>query len=428
MAAQLQKQPIHKLPISQHAPIYHLKPDPLFPDPASLFALSSYKPPAGLASNGHVALKEGDPVPPSMLRRSRGIRDGGAFTYTSPLPLEFPYDIQEPEEQQQEKRVGEEVTATASTIEESLARYEVTPDVVAADDEGKGRAFSSVVRQSSRFPKATLLSFSTKCAEEWLPQLELGAEGSKEREQLVEVLAGKTVLAREAEGEDIGFAPWSLCYGGHQFGSWASQLGDGRAISICESSRRFLRNASLNPPLLVSTPTTPEVEDATGFSSLELQLKGAGRTPYSRFADGLAVLRSSIREYLGAEAIAALRLPTSRALALVGIPDVKVRRETVETAAIVTRVAPSWIRIGVSALLCRSELLLTFLPHQSFEIQSKRQEWDSLRTLTRFVGREVFEFKEPPADSKYERGLGVHVLLEVAKRNAVMIAGWQAYG
>lgn len=77
-------------------------------------------------------------------------------------------------------------------------------------------------------------------------------------------------------------------------------------------------------------------------------LAGAGRTPYSRFADGLAVLRSSIREYLGAEAVAALGIPTSRALALVHLPDVKVRRETLENAAIVTRVAGSWIRIGVS--------------------------------------------------------------------------------
>lgn len=84
---------------------------------------------------------------------------------------------------------------------------------------------------------------------------------------------------------------------------------------------------------------------------MELQLKGAGRTPYSRFADGLAVLRSSVREYLGAEAVAALGLPTSRALALIGIPDVRVRRETMETAAIVTRVSSSWIRIGVSLIV-----------------------------------------------------------------------------
>lgn len=118
------------------------------------------------------------------------------------------------------------------------------------------------------------------------------------------------------------------------------------SVSACTVYYGTFADSCIAPS--VSTPTTPEVKEATGFSSLELQLKGAGRTPYSRFADGLAVLRSSIREYLGAEAMAALRLPTSRALALVGIPDVKVRRETVETAAIVTRVASSWIRIGVS--------------------------------------------------------------------------------
>lgn len=84
------------------------------------------------------------------------------------------------------------------------------------------------------------------------------------------------------------------------------------------------------------------------MTSIELQLKGGGRTPFSRFADGLAVLRSSIREFLGAEAMAALGVPTSRALAIVGIPDVHVRREKMEGAAIVTRVAASWIRIGVS--------------------------------------------------------------------------------
>ena len=100
--------------------------------------------------------------------------------------------------------------------------------------------------------------------------------------------------------------------------------------------------------LSVSTPATTDVEKLTGYPTLELQLKGAGRTPYSRFADGLAVLRSSVREFLGSEAMAALGQPTSRALALVGLPDVKVHRETMETAAIVTRVASSWIRIGVS--------------------------------------------------------------------------------
>lgn len=246
MAAQLNKKPIHQLPISPHAPIYHLTPDPLFPTPASLFALSSYKPPEGLGSNGPVALREGDPVPPSMLRRSRQIRGGGAFTYVSPLPLEFPYDIQDGEKQ--EKKVGKETQATAGTIEEALAGFEISPDVVVARDEkGKATVFSSQVRQSDRFPKPALLALSNKCLEEWLPQLEVGAEGSKEREQLVEILAGRSVLARQPDGGP-GFAPWSLCYGGHQFGSWASQLGDGRAISLRELAlRRWLTELGRPP-------------------------------------------------------------------------------------------------------------------------------------------------------------------------------------
>lgn len=193
--------------------------------------------------------------------------------------------------------------------------------------------------------------------------------------------------------------PRSLCAddgAGHQFGQWASQLGDGRAIS------------------LLSTPTTPEVRAATGFATIELQLKGAGRTPYSRFADGLAVLRSSVREYLGSETMAALGQPTSRALALIGIPDVKVRRERIEGAAIVTRMSDYWIRIG------------------NFEIQSYRQEWESLRLLSEFAGRHVFAFSDangPPADGPVgNRSLALHVVKESARRNALMVAGWQAYG
>lgn len=109
--------------------------------------------------------------------------------------------------------------------------------------------------------------------------------------------------------------------------------------------------------------------------------------------------------------MAALGQPTSRALALVGIPGVKVRRERIETAAIVTRVANSWIRIG------------------SFEIQNSRKEYESLRNLTSYVGREVFGFEDstcPPTDKG--SGMGLNVLKETSKRTAIMIAGWQAYG
>ncbi len=108
-------------------------------------------------------------------------------------------------------------------------------------------------------------------------------------------------------------------YSGHQFGVWAGQLGDGRALLLGE----------------VDTPLGPQ----------ELQLKGAGMTPYSRMGDGRAVLRSSIREYLCSEAMHHLGIPTTRALAIAGSPQ-PVRRETIESAAVVTRVAPSFLRFG----------------------------------------------------------------------------------
>ncbi len=116
-----------------------------------------------------------------------------------------------------------------------------------------------------------------------------------------------------------GMQPLASVYSGHQFGVWAGQLGDGRALMLGE----------------LQTPGGP----------VEVQLKGAGLTPYSRTADGRAVLRSSIREFLCSEAMHALGIPTTRALAIVGSP-LKVRRETVETAAVVTRAAPSFLRFG----------------------------------------------------------------------------------
>ena len=108
-------------------------------------------------------------------------------------------------------------------------------------------------------------------------------------------------------------------YSGHQFGVWAGQLGDGRALLLGEAD--------------------------TPLGRLEVQLKGSGLTPFSRMGDGRAVLRSSVREFLCSEAMHALGVPTTRALALVGSP-LPVRRETVETAAVVTRVAPSFLRFG----------------------------------------------------------------------------------
>ncbi len=116
-----------------------------------------------------------------------------------------------------------------------------------------------------------------------------------------------------------GMRSLASVYSGHQFGVWAGQLGDGRAHWLGE----------------VDTPNGP----------MEIQLKGAGLTPYSRMGDGRAVLRSSIREFLGSEAMAGLGVPTTRALCITG-SALPVRRETMETAAVVTRVAPSFIRFG----------------------------------------------------------------------------------
>jgi uncharacterized protein YdiU (UPF0061 family) len=128
--------------------------------------------------------------------------------------------------------------------------------------------------------------------------------------QALQVLAGNS----QPPGGTLATA-----YSGHQFGVWAGQLGDGRALLLGEAR--------------------------TAMGPLEVQLKGSGLTPYSRMGDGRAVLRSSIREYLCSEAMHALGIPTTRALAIVGSP-LPVLREGRETAAVVTRVAPSFLRFG----------------------------------------------------------------------------------
>ena len=120
----------------------------------------------------------------------------------------------------------------------------------------------------------------------------------------------------------VSGASRATVYAGHQFGNWAGQLGDGRAL------------------LLGDWP------DARGEQpGWEVQFKGSGRTPFSRMGDGWAVLRSSIREFLCSEAMAALGIPTTRALCLVGSTR-PVRRERMETAAMVTRLSPSFVRFG----------------------------------------------------------------------------------
>ncbi|MBI3348965.1 MAG: YdiU family protein [Burkholderiales bacterium] len=174
-----------------------------------------------------------------------------------------------------------------------------------------------------------------------------------------------------------GMRPLATVYSGHQFGVWAGQLGDGRALWLGE----------------VDTPAGPQ----------ELQLKGGGRTPYSRRGDGRAVLRSSIREFLCSEAMTALGVPTTRALCITG-SEMPVIRETVETAAVVTRVAPSFIRFG------------------HFEHFAHHDQLEALRRLTAFfIAHHAPECADAPEPA-------VALLKKVALQTADLVAHWQAVG
>lgn len=173
-----------------------------------------------------------------------------------------------------------------------------------------------------------------------------------------------------------GFEPLAMVYSGHQFGVWAGQLGDGRALLIGQ-----LRNAR------------GELWD--------IQLKGAGKTPYSRFGDGRAVMRSTIREYLASEAMAALGIPTSRALAIAATGEL-VRREELEPGAVLIRLARSHIRFG------------------HFEHFFHRGEKNRVRELADHVMAEYFP---DIAAGDYAAWFGA-----VVRLTADMVAQWQAVG
>ena len=181
-----------------------------------------------------------------------------------------------------------------------------------------------------------------------------------------------------------GSDPLASVYSGHQFGVWAGQLGDGRALLLGE----------------VQTPQGPQ----------EIQLKGSGLTPYSRMGDGRAVLRSSIREFLCSEAMHALGIPTTRALYLCGSPE-PVQREAVETAAVVTRVAPSFIRFG------------------HFEHFAARGQFDELQQLADYVVERFYPECQDGADCGGHAGNRYAALLQaVSERSAALVAQWQAVG
>ena len=171
------------------------------------------------------------------------------------------------------------------------------------------------------------------------------------------------------------FQPLAMVYSGHQFGQWAGQLGDGRALLIAQVRNR-----------------QGELWD--------VQLKGSGVTPYSRFGDGRAVMRSTIREYLGSEAVAALGIPSSRALCIIATGET-VRREELEPGAILTRLARSHIRFG------------------HFEHFHHAGKHEQVRLLADHVIQEYF----PEFVGDHAGWFG-----EVVKRTAQLMAEWQAAG
>jgi serine/tyrosine/threonine adenylyltransferase len=193
-----------------------------------------------------------------------------------------------------------------------------------------------------------------------------------------QVLGGNKIVA--------GMQPYAARYGGHQFGHWAGQLGDGRAITLGEVI-------------------------GTDGGRYELQLKGAGPTPYSRTADGRAVLRSSVREYMCSEAMHWLGVPTTRALSLVGTGDIVIRdmfydgNPEPEPGAVVCRVSPSFVRFG------------------NFQILAAQQETDLLKTLADYVIRMHYPHLGEPSSETY-----VKWFEEICRRTASLMAHWMSVG
>lgn len=233
-----------------------------------------------------------------------------------------------------------------------------------------GAAFSRVTPAPTESP--ALIAHSP----EVLAMLDLDDDALDET--FTRAMSGNEVLA--------GMDPHAMAYAGHQFGNFAGQLGDGRAITLVE--------------VLTS-----------GAGRQTLQLKGAGPTPYSRTADGLAVLRSSIREFLCSEAMHHLGVPTTRALSLCLTGDKVMRdmfydgRPALEPGAVVCRVAPSFIRFG------------------NFELFAWRQEIDNLRTLADYTIRTHFPELGEPSPAVYAEWFA-----EIARRTADMIVHWQRVG
>ncbi|WP_203255936.1 protein adenylyltransferase SelO [Hyunsoonleella ulvae] len=225
-------------------------------------------------------------------------------------------------------------------------------------------------------PKQTASPRLLHASPEMLENLGL-LKGDAHSQDFLNVFTGNQVLPDTK--------PYAMCYGGHQFGNWAGQLGDGRAINLCEVEHQNKNWA--------------------------LQLKGAGETPYSRNADGLAVLRSSIREYLCSEAMFHLGVPTTRALSLALSGDQVLRdvmydgNSAYEKGAIVCRTAESFLRFG------------------NYQIFAARHDDKNLKVLVDYTIKHHFSHLGTPSKDTY-----IAFFKEVSNRTLNMIIHWQRVG
>ncbi len=234
-----------------------------------------------------------------------------------------------------------------------------------------GACYSKV--SPTKVTKPTTVAYSKEVAD----LLEI-SEQVCQSDDFAQVFAGNRLLA--------GMESYASCYGGHQFGHWAGQLGDGRAISLGDAIN-------------------------SQGERWALQLKGAGLTPYSRNADGLAVLRSSVREFLCSEAMHHLGVPTTRALSLVTTGEQVIRdmfyngNPKAEPGAVVCRVAPSFLRFG------------------NFQIHAARGELELLKKLADYTINTHFPHLGKPSTDVY-----LAWFEEVCRTTAEMIVHWQRVG
>ncbi|KAL9938726.1 hypothetical protein V8E36_002445 [Tilletia maclaganii] len=467
----------------------NLIPDPCTPAPRSLIA------------------KADEPSHPSFLRRARPVTQGAHFSFVTPLPIDFPYQIpvSDVTKDADGKLVSDEERSRLRMVqmEEHIKRWDISTEDLKAGDPSSSdtlRLFVPKARnETPPFAPFRLLGLSPSA----LPQLNNGdarefilAHSSTpsssqsassgpgvstppvdsdayKRWALSEVLSGRGIAARlkasdasddtpgvgvehlkwqeeraaqrktedgpsataadlartlervekvasrqrsAQEGYELDVLPWAQAYAGHQFGEWAGQLGDGRATSLFEVGV---------PTPINSTTAFPRAHLGPQPSRTDIQLKGAGRTPYSRFADGLATLQSSIREFLCAEYMGGgLGIESCRGLA-VGVftkpfgtdgaedakeDGVQVQRERLHPAAVMTRLAPSWVRIG------------------SFELHASRGEWESVRVVGEYAARHLFQWDLTQSDGGGTQPWALRMANEVATRNARTIARWQVAG